>query len=384
MEQGKARKEAAILFERLVSTLEKLKKTKREDDRSNLLFELYGMNRNNISKVFSESATWVDPETVDLLLQQGIIQRIAAEDGQKYALTLKGIALCIQTEYGVTLEEQFTRFLELSDAKFTATDQTQLNWKEKLASLSLILLSSTSADSAILLTNESNKAVLTEVFTKTLASLKKFGVVEESAELKTVDRGESPVSALMSRLDTLTRKTNHYFQYVGKGSGYFFDIEKEAGPDEKRLVFLLQRIFEQCDFQRNYREMYKELAEISQLYSPRFLGRTTNPKISISILRKLDEFMDKEIWRLPPQSKVEKNKFKTTNPKGSFWPTVRERMEKKATELYLKDHPEVKAQPSLRELRENGYLETAKSTVLKEMYLEKKSKVATPETLTQG
>jgi len=59
--------------------------------------------------------------------------------------------------------------------------------------------------------------------------------------------------------------------------------------------------------------------------------------------------------------------------KGTFWPTVRQRMKEKAIQLYTKDHPEAKTQPELKELRKNGYLNTAKNIVLKEIYQEQKS-----------
>ena len=59
--------------------------------------------------------------------------------------------------------------------------------------------------------------------------------------------------------------------------------------------------------------------------------------------------------------------------KGTFWPIVRQRMKKKATQLYMKDHPETETKPSLKELRKAGYLQTAKKIALKEINLEKKA-----------
>jgi len=291
-----------MLFDRLIFAFKRFKKIKSGIDPLNLLFEISSMKRNNISKIFAESATLIDPEAVHLLLEQGFIQPVLTEDIEKYALTFKGIAYCINLRYEKTLEEQYNRFLELLDRKFAALDYSQLQPKEKVASLSLILLASISEASAIFLTNKSNKAVLTEVFEKTLNCLKKFGVVgKNETVLRTVSRGESPVSALMSRLDKLPRKTNHYFRYTGKGSGYFFDIEENGDVNEKKLFFLLRRIYERYDLDVDYTKMYKELAEISQLYSSRFLGRTTNPVISISILEKLKKFLEEEILHLPPK-----------------------------------------------------------------------------------
>jgi hypothetical protein len=281
--------------------MEQSKRIKEEDVPSKLIFEMYGMTDNSKSKKFAESSSWLAPEIANALLEQGIIQRVGTGDDEKYALTFKGIARCIQIKYGKTLEEQFLNFLELSDRKFNTVEQTKLLWNEKLASMSLILLASISPSSAIRLNNEGNKAVLTEVFQKVLTCMKGFGMIEKEQELKTVDRGESPVSALMSRLNTLARKTNNYYKFIGKGSEYYMDIEKNGGVDEKRLFFLLRRIFEQYDSTCNYEEMYKELVAISQLYYPRFLSRTVNPTVVLTILQKLKDFVDREVLHLPPR-----------------------------------------------------------------------------------
>ncbi len=60
--------------------------------------------------------------------------------------------------------------------------------------------------------------------------------------------------------------------------------------------------------------------------------------------------------------------------KGTFWPAVRQRMYEKAVELYMYDHPETQNKPELDELRESGYLHTAKVLVLREIRLENQPK----------
>ena len=301
MEKPSLKDEMMKLFEELVYVMEQAKKIQRENVPSNIIFQIYGMTKNSMSKMFSESATWVNPEVVDTLLEQGIIQRVISEDDEKCALTFKGIAQCIQTKYGKSLEQQFLEFLDLSDKKFNTAEQTQLFWNEKLACLSLIILASTSPSSAIRLNDEANKAVLTEVFQKVLACLKNYGMVRKEVGLKTVSRGESPVSALMSRLNALARKTNHYYKYIGKGSEYFLDIERNEQVVKNRMSFLLKRIFEKYNPDCNYGAMYRELTEIGQLYYPRFRARSVNSTIVLDILRRLKDFMDKEILHLPPR-----------------------------------------------------------------------------------
>jgi hypothetical protein len=287
------------LLDGLTYVMEQSKRIKRENIPSRLLFEVYCMTDNRKSMKFAESASWINPKAAEVLLQQGLVQRIASDEDERYALTFKGIARCVKKKYGKDLEDQFEGFLELSDQKFNTVDQTTLQWNEKLASISLVLLASTSPSSAIRLNDEANKKVLAEVFQKTLACLKKFYMIRKEEELKTISRGESLASALMSRLLTLSRKTNHYYKYIGKGSEYFFDIEKNGDVDEKRLFFLLKRIFEQYDPDCDYGQMYRELAEISQFYYPRFRARSTSSTVVLSMLRKLKDFMDKEILHLP-------------------------------------------------------------------------------------
>jgi hypothetical protein len=300
VDKEKACNELLILFERLITIMEETKKIKVEAIASELLFKIYEMNSNNRSKLFSDSASWLDSNSAIDLLDEGFIQRIG-EDYDKYTLTLKGIAYCIEKKYGKLLDEQFVKFLELSDNKFILSGETELTWKEKLATLSLILLSSTSSNSAIFLTNEYNKGMFNEVFEKTLACLKRFGIINESEKLGTVSRGESPVSALMSRLQTLSSKTN-YYKFVGKGSIYYVDIEDNGEVVEKKMFFLLRKIFENYNPACNYEEMNRELAEISQRYSPRFQERTIKPSVMFSILKALEDFLDVEIRRLPEKS----------------------------------------------------------------------------------
>jgi len=58
--------------------------------------------------------------------------------------------------------------------------------------------------------------------------------------------------------------------------------------------------------------------------------------------------------------------------KGVFWPGVRQRMYEKAVELYMYDHPETQNKPEPEELKEGGYMHTAKVLVLREMRIEHK------------
>ena len=197
------------------------------------------------------------------------------------------------------MDEQFIDFLALVDQKFNTVEKADFSWKEKLGTLSLVLLASSSQSSAIRLTNETNKRILAEVFQKTLIILKKFGIITGKEELKKVNRGESIASAHMSRLNKLARKTNHYYKIVGKGSEYYLDIEKNGKLDKTRLFFLLRRVFDRFDPECKYEMLCKELQNISQEYYPRFLARSLNPLILLNISKSLARFMQFEIMKMP-------------------------------------------------------------------------------------
>jgi len=71
---------------------------------------------------------------------------------------------------------------------------------------------------------------------------------------------------------------------------------------------------------------------------------------------------------------TKQTKLKIEDPtKGTFWPMVRQRMKEKAIQLYMKDHPESETTPRTKELRKGGYLQTAKTLALREVYREKKT-----------
>jgi hypothetical protein len=136
---------------------------------------------------------------------------------------------------------------------------------------------------------------------------------------------------------------------------------------------LLGKVFERYDPQYNYRELYNDLAGISQVYYPRFLGRSVNTTVVLGTLRKLRDFFEDGILRLPHivDPPLKSQDQRRENGRGEFWPIVRRRMKEKAIQLYLKEHPETHEAPSHQDLSEKGYLKTAKIIVLREIQREK-------------
>ena len=298
------------IFVSLIDVMKKHKKMNRNSIPSRLLYEIYNMWTTTKSKILHKSACWIEPNIANRLIEKGFVQKVSSETDEKYSLTLTGIAHCIEAIYGKKLDEQFIDFLTLVDRKFRTVEEAAFNWKEKLGTLSLILLASSSQSSAIRLTNETNKRTLAEVFQKTLVILKDFGIVVRKEELKRVDRGESIASAHMSRLNKLARKTNHYYKIIGRGSEYYLDIEKNEKLDKTRLFFLLRKVFDRFDPQCEYEMLCKELQKISQEFYPRFVARTLNPLILLNISKSLSRFMQFEIMKMPidRQSQFAENK----------------------------------------------------------------------------
>jgi len=59
-------------------------------------------------------------------------------------------------------------------------------------------------------------------------------------------------------------------------------------------------------------------------------------------------------------------KPKPQHIKGEFWPAIRQKMKETAEQLYLQEHPNDETAPSMKALREQGYLRKAKTIALKD------------------
>ncbi len=166
-----------------------------------------------------------------------------------------------------------------------------LNDKEKLTSLCLLLVASSSIASEIRLDDEANQKVMSIVLKETLECLKEFKVVNKLEELK-IAKGETSLCGIMRRSNELTRKTKLYYLNDKDCPGYYFDIEKDEKPRIDRIAFLLEKIFDklnQCD----YSELYLKLSNISGLYAPKFRGRKLNTNVLFSIIQEMKHLLEK-------------------------------------------------------------------------------------------
>jgi hypothetical protein len=255
------------------------------------LFELHRMTKNNMIILLAESGESLSAEKADILLKSKLIHQVLSGEQEKYSLTLKGVASCIQLKYGLTLGHQFENFLELCDEKVMGIQNSSLNDKEKLASLCLLLVASGSIASEIRLDDEANQKVMSSVLTETLQCLKDFKVVNTLKELR-IAKGEITVCGIMRRSNELTRKTNLLYLNDKDCPGYYFDIEKNGEPRSERITFLLKKIFDQYDYQCNSSKLFERLSNISGLYAPKFRGRKLNSNVLLGIIKEIKHYLE--------------------------------------------------------------------------------------------
>jgi len=289
-----------LLFDNLISVLKSKKNIKNTEIPNSILFELLNMTKNNLASLLIESADYIESEYRDILKKEKLIQAINKDDIEKQVLTLKGIAYCIKIKFEKSYEEQFISYLKLADDKYSIeTEKTSLDWKEKLATLTLLLLASTSESSAIVLDEEINQKTFEAALNETLVTLKQYGIFDSILEIPKT-RGEPPAALFMrSRVTDLPRKTNQRYTNIGCGKVYYLDIEIKEGINEEKIIYLLSRIFEYNDPNVKYYDLKNSIMKISEKYHPQFLTRRVNSRAIFGITNIIDTFFDSKLWELP-------------------------------------------------------------------------------------
>jgi hypothetical protein len=295
----------SVLFDSLLNYMIKDKIIKPNDQQfTDIIFKILSKKEMNRSKLFANSALFIDKTTVASgLLENGLIQ-ISAEGQEKYSLTFKGIAEVLRLKYNISYEKQFSEYLNSLDKTYSSIDQ--------LSTLSLILIGATSVDSAVILEPKGNIELMTEVFQKTLECLKKYRIINTDAMLTTGVRGEAPVLFLINRLQDLSKKTNHYYRNPGK-SVHYFEIEEDGQVSKQKVLFLLKKTFCQYDLTVDYSSLSEELQSISNKYFPGFIDRKILQKNIFIINECLQEFAQDEVHRLPQLSSVDIKKASSSN-----------------------------------------------------------------------
>lgn len=289
----------SFLFDSLSNLLIR-EKTIKPDERqfTDMLFKILSKKGPNQAKLFANSALFVDKTLANSLLEDGLIQ-LSASDGQdKYCLTFRGIAEVLRFKYNISYEKQFSDYLNDLDKTYSAIDESDLSWKEKLTTFSLLLVGACSVDSAVVLDTKSNVDLMTEVFEKVLYTLQKYELIESDAMLTTGVRGEAPVLFLINRLKDLTKKTNHYYRNPGK-SVHYFELGEDGHVSKQKEFFLLKKAFSKYQEKLNYNKLSEELQAISLKYSPGFANRKITQRDIFDINGYLLEFVQDEVHRLP-------------------------------------------------------------------------------------
>ncbi len=297
MISSSAKTELFNMYLSFISNVKTQKKTIKLDNKNDIFIHLLKFSKNTFSKLLLESSLYLNQDIVNELLQKKYIQIASYEGLGKYAITLKGISYVLSENENISYEQQFLTYLSKLDVEYAIIDSTVFSWKEKLASITLLLMFCTSETSAIRLNNSINIENLENIFDQILNILKKYGFVDKKVKIKSIARGESRASAIMSRLYHLPRKTNQYYISTVSESGYYFNIEKESILDDNKLNFLLKRIFASFKHDIDYARFNEELLNISQRYYPRFIDRRVNPNVLIKTNNIFTNFFSFNIYK---------------------------------------------------------------------------------------
>lgn len=281
-----------LLYQRLIDSYIKHRKIKNKDDlETKLVFDLITMTSNNRQKILLESSAVVDPSKSDQYTKDGIIQEIPysnESNTKKYTLTYYGIAFYLKTK-GFDLASEYTKLLLLLDKKHSFTQTNVFKWEEKIGTIGLLLLGCTSNTSALSLDNDTNKTVWRDLLNELIQLFKDCALIEADATLSSPKRGETPESALMSRLNDLQKKTSQY--YKSHDATYYFDIEKENRVEEDKVSFLLKKVFDQPSLFENKKDfLSNKLQMLSQRYYAKLNRKNLNSENIFIILSKLKMF----------------------------------------------------------------------------------------------
>ncbi|MHA1303463.1 MAG: hypothetical protein ACTSPI_07160 [Candidatus Heimdallarchaeaceae archaeon] len=285
-------------FKKFTQVLIKNKIITTKFEPQDIIFNIINSSKKKKSKIFFDSALLMDPNVIERLIENNEVQTIKKKNGDYYSLTYKGISKCIEDRYRLDYQRQYQNLLEQLDKDFiNISKQKPMNDKEKLSSLSLLLLNSVSEASAIRLKSTTNQTVLNNFLKELIVILKKYKIISEKYKLPNPSRNESASSALMARLDRLPIITNHLYTNIKTDSGYYYNVVKNNKIDENSIKFLLHQIFKQYnphDIDTN--KLKNELFEISNKYNLKFIDREVNSRISYTMMKIINNYLDLDIY----------------------------------------------------------------------------------------
>ena len=269
-------------------------------DPCSIIYELLTVTKNNRSSILTNISVTLTDDVANNLENLGLLQSLNVQGIKKWTITLQGLSYIISDYDSLSIYDQYASLLRCFDSKFKLESKKQLEWKEKLVTLSLILMVSTSKTSAIVLDNSSNRTLFEELLGSTLSCLNRHNIFEKKRKLPK-SKGGKPMATLIVRsgISDLPAKTNDVYVNLGGGEGYYLDIEQNLELDKEKMWFLMNLIFEHYDTSVNYNELKTELINISEQFSTQMMTRNVNSRILFDILNKIDEYFNIEINNLP-------------------------------------------------------------------------------------
>ena len=287
------------LYDNLQYEIKKSRVIKRYDPNS-IIYELLIVTKNNRSSILTNISVTLTDDVSNNMENLGLIQSLNVQGIKKWTITLQGLTHIISVIESLSIYDQYTSLLRCFDSKFKLESKNQLEWKEKLVTLSLILMVSTSKNSAIVLDNSSNRALFEEVLSRIISCLNRHNIFEKKRKLPKSKGGEPKATLIVrSGISDLPAKTNGIYVNLGGGEGYYLDIEQNLELDKEKMWFLMNLIFEHYDTSVNYNELKTELINISEQFSTQMMTRNVNSRILFDILNKIDEYFNIEINNLP-------------------------------------------------------------------------------------
>jgi hypothetical protein len=287
------------LTQSLVAQIDKKRIISNGFDPNSVLYDIFNLNNNRKSKLFQASSEVLIPENMRDLIEKGLVQELDISGTMRYTLSFKGLVTAIELFYGASRDDQFNNFLKLSDERYKSTTITgELNWREKLAIITLLTLGCVSQNTAMNLNNPLNREHFEKLLEDNIIILENYKVFEKHYELPQT-RGEPKATLFMrSRINDLSRKTNHIYRNLGGGEGYYLDILSEESVDPEKTKYLLTRIFERYDPEIEYTALKNALTEKGRTHQSKFLSVSFNSRNIIQIISILDDFFERDIWNL--------------------------------------------------------------------------------------
>ncbi len=212
--------------------------------------------------------------TEEILLRQNKIVAYV-DDESKLTLTMKGVILL---EFGLDMSNNLNnKFLDELNRQYfeslTRKSFSPLETQEKGVIIALLGLLALTPNTSVKLSafndSYSNTSSFKLCVDKSLAFLQSLGKEYEDPKIKNIwnldVRGEDPVNARLTRLNSIALKTNNIYK---KSGGHYLDAINNGNLVSEKIEILLKKIFNHGTVEYKKREEFVRL--LQDIYSERY------------------------------------------------------------------------------------------------------------------